>query len=69
MHVRLWLVFLLSGLLLCVVGSTLVGGTAQFALACLAVLIALIAVSVWAGGPDNYVEPSNRDERPPPGWR
>ena len=69
MHVCWWLVFLLLGLLLCVVGFTLVGGTGEFAMVSLGVLIAVIAVNAWAGGPDNYVERSNRDKRPPPGWR
>jgi hypothetical protein len=48
-HVRWWLVVLLLGLPLCVVALTLVGGIAQFAMVSLGVLIALIAVDVWAG--------------------
>jgi hypothetical protein len=68
-HVRWWLVFLLLGLLLCVAGSTLVGGIAQFVMVSIGVLIALIAVDVWAGGPARYVERSNRAQQRPPGWR
>jgi hypothetical protein len=65
-HIRWWLVFLLVGLLLFVVGLTLLGGTAQFATVVVGVLIAVIAVYVRVGGRDNYVERASRSERPPP---
>jgi hypothetical protein len=66
-HVRRWLVFLLLGLLLGLVGLTLLGGTAQFAAVVVGVLIAVGAGYVRFGGPDNYVERASRAERPRPG--
>ena len=60
--VRWWLVFVLGGVLLGVVGLTLLSGTVQFVVVALGVLFIAFALYRRAGGTDYYREPPN-----PPG--
>jgi hypothetical protein len=50
MRVRWWLVFLAAGVLLGVMGLTLLTGTAQFLVVCLGVLFVVFALFRRAGG-------------------
>ena len=52
MRVRWWLVFVLGGVVLAVVGLTLLSGTAQFLVFCLGVLFVVFALFRRAGGQD-----------------
>ena len=65
MHVRGWLVFLLGGVLLGVVGVTLLSGTAQFLVACLGLLVVVFALYRRAGGTDYHREPPVPPGGPP----
>jgi Flp pilus assembly protein TadB len=60
--VRWWLVFVLSGVLLGVVGLTLLSGTVQFVAVALGVLFIAFALYRRAGGTDYHRERPN-----PPG--
>jgi hypothetical protein len=57
MRVRWWLVFLLGGVVLVVVGLTVLGGNAQFLVFCLGVLLVVFALFRRAGGQDYDREP------------
>ena len=52
MHVRWWLVFVFVGVILGVVGATLLSSTAQLVVICLGVLVVGFALSQGIGGPD-----------------
>jgi hypothetical protein len=62
MHVRWWLVFLLGGALLAVVGLTLLSGTLQFVVVFLGVAFVVLALYRRAGGTDY-----SRERPVPPG--
>jgi hypothetical protein len=57
MRVRWWLVVVLVGVLLVVVGLTVLGGNAQFLAFCLGVLFVVFALFRRAGGQDYHREP------------
>jgi hypothetical protein len=57
MRVRWWLVFVLIGVLLAVVGLTVLGGNAQFLVFCLGVLFVVFALFRRAGGQDYDRQP------------
>lgn len=57
MRVRWWLVFVLIGVLLAVVGLTVLGGNAQFLVFCLGVLFVVSALFRRAGGQDYDRQP------------
>jgi uncharacterized membrane protein YhaH (DUF805 family) len=62
MRVHWWLVFVLSGVVVGVVGAALLSGTAQFVVICLAVVLVFFALYRRAGGTDY-----NRERPVPPG--
>jgi hypothetical protein len=62
MRVDWWLVFVLGGVLLGVVGMLLLNGTVQFLAVCLGVLLVVFAVYRRAGGTDYH-----RERPVPPG--
>ncbi len=62
MRVRWWLVFVLAGVVLAVVGLALLGGTAQFLVLCLGLLFVALALFRRAGGQDY-----GRERPVPPG--
>lgn len=51
MRVRLWLVFVLVGVILVVVGATLLSNTAKVVFIALGVLVAGTGLYRWTGGP------------------
>jgi hypothetical protein len=57
MRIRWWLVFVLVGVLLVVVGLTVLGGNAQFLVFCLGVLLVLFALFRRTGGQDYDRQP------------
>jgi hypothetical protein len=62
MRVRRWLVFVFGGVVVGVVGATLLSGTAQFVVVCLGVLFVALALYRRAGGTDY-----SRERPIPPG--
>ena len=62
MRVRWWLVFALGGVVLGVVGATLLSGIGQFLVVCLGVLFVVFALYQRAGGTDY-----SRERPVPPG--
>ena len=61
MRMRWWLVFVLVGVLLAVVGLTVLSGMSQFVVFCTGVALGVLAIYRRVAGPDSWEPPG-----PPP---